>query len=69
MAHKFVIRQSGNGEYRSYFEYNGEKIFWTEGYSSKSAARNAISSIQENGPSAPVEDETIVEAQLPPQTA
>jgi uncharacterized protein YegP (UPF0339 family) len=32
MAHKFVIRKSdANGEYRAYFEYNGEKIFWTKG--------------------------------------
>jgi uncharacterized protein YegP (UPF0339 family) len=69
MAHKFVIRQSSNGEYRSYFEYNGEKIFWTEGYSSKAAAQNAIASIQKNGPTASVEDETVVEVQLPPQTA
>jgi len=42
MAHKFVIRKSDkSGEYRAYFEYNSEKIFWTEGYSSKSAAQNA----------------------------
>lgn len=59
MAHKFVIRQSDkNGEYRAYFEYNGEKIFWTEGYSSKSSAQNAIDSIKSNGPGAPVEDES-----------
>ena len=69
MAHKFVIRQRGDGEYTSCFEYNGEKIFWTEGYSTKAAAQNAIASIQANGPTAPIEDETVVEAQLPPQTA
>ena len=69
MAHKFVIRQRSNGEYASYFEYNGEKIFWTEGYSSKASAQNAIDSIKSNGPGAPVEDETLQEAQLPPQTA
>jgi uncharacterized protein YegP (UPF0339 family) len=69
MAHKFVIRQTASGEYRAYFEYNSEKIFWTEGYSSKASAQNAIDSIKTNGPDAPIEDETAQEAQLPPQTA
>ncbi|NUS99712.1 MAG: DUF1508 domain-containing protein [Sphingomonas sp.] len=58
MAHKFVIRKTSGGEYRAYFEYNKEKIFWTEGYSSKSGAKNAIESIQKNGPKAAVDDET-----------
>lgn len=59
MAHKFVIRKSDkSGEYRAYFEYNSEKIFWTEGYSSKASAKNAIESIKKNGPGAPTEDET-----------
>ena len=58
MAHKFVIRRSANGEYRAYFEYNKEKVFWTEGYSSKSGAKNAIESIKKNGPGAPTDDET-----------
>lgn len=59
MAHKFVIRKSDkSGEYRAYFEYNSEKIFWTEGYSSKSAAQNAIDSIRKNGPGAEVVDES-----------
>ena len=59
MAHKFVIRKSDkSGEYRAYFEYNSEKIFWTEGYSSKSGAQNAIESIKNNGPGAPVDDQT-----------
>jgi hypothetical protein len=58
MAHKFVIRKSANGEFRAYFEYNSEKIFWTEGYSSKAGAKNAIESIQKNGPSAPTDDQT-----------
>ncbi|MCL6740895.1 DUF1508 domain-containing protein [Sphingomonas sp. RB56-2] len=58
MAHKFVIRKSTNGEYRAYFEYNSEKIFWTEGYSSKSGAQNAIDSIKKNGPGADVTDES-----------
>jgi uncharacterized protein YegP (UPF0339 family) len=59
MAHKFVIRKSeANGEYRAYFEYNGEKIFWTEGYSSKASAQSAIDSVKSNGPGAPVDDQS-----------
>ena len=55
MAHKFVIRKASNGEFRAYFEYNSEKIFWTEGYSSKAGAQNAIDSVKKNGPDAPTE--------------
>ena len=58
MANKFVIRNSANGEYRAYFEYNSEKIFWTEGYSSKSSAKNAIESIKKNRPGPPTDDQT-----------
>ena len=59
MAHKFVIRKSAaNGEYRAYFQYNNEKIFWTEGYASKSGARDAIASIKKNGPDADIVDES-----------
>lgn len=58
MAHKFVIKKTSNGEFRAYFNYNSEKMFWTEGYSSKGGARDAIESIKKNGPGAPVEDET-----------
>ena len=58
MAHKFTIRKTASGEYRAYFEYGGDKIFFTEGYSSKDGARNAIDSVKSNGPNAPVDDET-----------
>lgn len=58
MAHKFVIKKTSNGEYRAYFNYNSEKMFWTEGYSSKSGAKDAIESIKKNGPDAPIEDES-----------
>ena len=57
MAHKFVIKKTSNGEYRAYFNYNSEKMFWTEGYSSRSGAVDAIESLKKNGPSAPIEDE------------
>lgn len=57
MAHKFTIKQNKAGEHVAYFKYNGETIFWTEGYSSKAGAVNAIESIKKNGPGAPIEDE------------
>jgi uncharacterized protein YegP (UPF0339 family) len=31
MAHRFEIRKNKAGEYVSYFMYNSEPIFWTEG--------------------------------------
>ena len=52
MAHRFVIEQNKAGEYVAKFKYNSETIFWTEGYSSRSGAQNAIESVQMNGPSA-----------------
>lgn len=58
MAHRFEIRKNKGGEFVAYFCYNSETIFWTEGYSSKAGAQNAIASIQKNGPGAPVEDIT-----------
>ena len=56
MAHKFEIRKNKAGEFVAYFTYNGESIWWTEGYSSKASAQNAIESIKKNGPGAPTED-------------
>lgn len=58
MAHKFEIRQNKKGEYVAYFVYNSETMFWTEGYSSKAAAKNAIESIKTNGPAADTVDTT-----------
>jgi len=55
MAHRFVIEQNKSGEYVAKFKYNSETIFWTEGYSSRSGAQNAIDSILKNGPGAAVE--------------
>lgn len=62
MAHKFVIKKDRADEYRAYFMYNDEKIFWTEGYTTKKNALNAIDSIKKNGPDAPVEDDTSARA-------
>ncbi|KPH59568.1 YegP family protein [Novosphingobium aerophilum] len=58
MAHRFEIRQNKAGEYVAYFLYNSETMFWTEGYSSKASAKNAIESIKKNGPPADVVDTT-----------
>ena len=54
MAHHFKIRQNKAGEYVAYFMYNKEAMFWTEGYSSRAGAKNAIESIKKNGPGAEV---------------
>jgi uncharacterized protein YegP (UPF0339 family) len=56
MAHKFEIYKDKAGEFRVRFKYNSEVMFYTEGYASKASAKNAIDSIKENGPDAPVED-------------
>jgi len=56
MAHTFVIEQNKAGEYVAKFKYNGEIVFWTEGYASKAGARNAIESIKKNGPGAVTEE-------------
>ena len=58
MAHKFEIRKNKAGEFVAYFTYNGESIFWTEGYVSKASAKNAIESIKKNGPAAETDDKT-----------
>jgi uncharacterized protein YegP (UPF0339 family) len=58
MSHRFEIRKNKGGEFVAYYCYNSESIFWTEGYSSKSGAINAIESIKKNGPNAPTEDKS-----------
>ncbi len=56
MPHKFTIEKNKAGEFVAKFKHNSETIFWTEGYSSKAAARNAIASVLKNGPGAAVEE-------------
>ncbi len=56
MAHRFEIRKNKKGEFVSYFIYNSETIWWTEGYSPKASAKNAIASVLKNGPNAEVVD-------------
>lgn len=56
MAHRFEIRKNKKGEFVAYFCYNSETIFWTEGYTSKASAKNAIESVKKNGPGAETVD-------------
>lgn len=58
MAHHFQIYKDKAGEFRVRFKYNDEIMFSTEGYSSKASAKNAIESIQKNGPGAEIVDES-----------
>lgn len=53
---KLVIEKNKKGEFVAKFKYNSEIIFWTEGYTSKASAKNAIESILKNGPGAPVKE-------------
>ena len=57
-GHYFAIRKNKAGEFVSYYMYNAEPIFWTEGYKSKASAQNAIDSILKNGPGAAQHDLT-----------
>ena len=58
MAHHFKIKKNKAGDFVAYFMFNSEAIFWTEGYSSKAGAKNAIASVQKNGPGADTVDES-----------
>jgi len=58
VAHKFEIYKDKAGEFRVRFKYNSEVMFSTEGYASKSGAKNAIESIKKNAPDADVDDTT-----------
>lgn len=56
MAHKFEIYKDKKGEFRVRFKYNSEIMFASEGYASKSSAKNAIASVKKNAPDADIED-------------
>jgi uncharacterized protein YegP (UPF0339 family) len=59
MAYKFEITKDKAGEFRVRFKApNGEVMFATEGYASKASAKNAIASMQKNGPDAEIDDTT-----------
>jgi uncharacterized protein YegP (UPF0339 family) len=59
VAYKFEIFKDKAGEFRVRFRAsNGEVMFSSEGYASKSSAKNMIESIKKNAPDADVVDES-----------
>ena len=57
-GYRFEIAASKDGQHFVRFVAgNGETMVRTETYASKSSAKNAIASLQKNGPGAAVEDE------------
>lgn len=57
-GYHFEIDKAKNGEtYVRFVASNGETMVRTETYSSKSSSKNAIESLQKNGPGAEVVDE------------
>ena len=59
MAYKFEIYQDKAGEFRVRFKAaNGQLLFATEGYASKSGAANLIESVKKNAPQAEVDDQS-----------
>jgi uncharacterized protein YegP (UPF0339 family) len=59
MPYKFEVYKDKKDEFRVRFRApNGEKMFSSEGYSSKSSAMNAIKSIVKHGGKAVIDDTT-----------
>ena len=56
MAHKFKISAAASEQFKFAFEYNGEKIFWSENYKQKASAKSAIESLKTNAPAATTVD-------------
>ncbi len=57
--YKFEVYKDKAGEFRFRFKAsNGQTMFSSEGYSSKSSAMAAVESIQKNAPAAQVDDQT-----------
>lgn len=51
--HYFTITLDQDG-YRGRFYYNGELMWWTEGYTEKRTAENAIASLRTHAATAPL---------------
>lgn len=58
---KFVIKETATGIKFDLKATNGQVIGTSEVYSSKSACKNGIASVQKNAPVAPVEDQTVAD--------
>jgi uncharacterized protein YegP (UPF0339 family) len=57
MAYKFQIKKDKRGEFRvNFVAPNGQIMYSTAGYPTKSSATTAIESIKKNGPDAVVEE-------------
>jgi uncharacterized protein YegP (UPF0339 family) len=57
MAYRFEIYRDNEDNYRVRFKApNGETMFSTQGYSSKTSALRAVASIQSNSPTAVIDD-------------
>ena len=56
-GYRFEIVASKDQHFVRFIAGNGEPMVRTETYASKSSAKNAIDSLQKNGPRASVEDE------------
>lgn len=58
--HKFKIIKGKNG-FRVQFVFRNEVMFWTESYTKKTSAMNAIKSLKAKAVAAPIEevDETV----------
>lgn len=52
-----IVASKDDQHFVRFMAGNGETMVRTETYASKSSAKNAIESLQKNGPGAPVEDE------------
>lgn len=54
----FKIKETSHGEYvAQYFASNGELVWWTEGYKSKSSAKHAIDILKEKAVHAELREE------------
>jgi len=59
MAAKFELKKTSNGQFRFNLKAgNGEIIATSESYTTKQSALNGIESVQNNAPSATVDDQT-----------
>lgn len=58
MAYKFEIYEDKGGKFRFNFKApNGEVMFSSQGYASKSGLKNSIESIQKNVPGADITEQ------------
>ncbi len=59
MAGKFVLKKTGAGKYQFFLKAgNGEVIATSESYTTKAAAKNGIESVQKNGSTKTIDDQT-----------